>query len=98
MKKKLDIHLYRVDFSRFPRNVEEVMNNKCASDICKALTNGRSSYALSNFENSLPDGHIITSMVISSFSQKESGSSLIHIVRKKYQYPEAKILSWDSID
>lgn len=87
---------YRIDFSRLARSEEEIVKDKAVKEFLRSLlkTSPNALNAHRNFENSLPEGHILDSIKIEDLPDLNGKQILEKYVLKTY--PEANMVSWDS--
>ena len=87
---------YRIDFSRLARSEKEVFDDKSVKELLDFLfeksPNAKDAHL--DFESSLPEGHVLDSVVVED-EPGEDGKKILdrHV---KTRYPEAHLLSWDS--
>jgi hypothetical protein len=89
--------LYRIDFSRLPREVDEIYRAKAAKDFLQGIVGegSRAGKVIESFGGNLPDGHILDCEII----EDDPGLSGRDVLKRNVisKYPEAKLQSWDEI-
>jgi len=88
---------YIVDFSRLARTEDEICMNKHVNDLVEKILKGSTKAVRSHkdFQGSLEDGHILDSCIIEGEEKELYGVDILEMYVKP-NYPEAKLLSWDS--
>jgi len=88
---------YRIDFSRLARTEDEIRINKRVNDFVEQVLEGseRAVRSHKDFQGSLVDGHILDTMTIEGEKEDLYGVDILEMYVKP-NYPEAKLLLWDT--
>ena len=88
---------YRIDFSRLARTEDEICMNKRVNDFVDQILEGstRAVRSHKDFQGSLMDGHILDSIMVEGEKEDLYGVDILEMYVKP-NYPEARLLSWDS--